>query len=92
MLGRYGSARLPYHHIVATIAFRGDDWRVAVSDGDGQKADHDTDNIPFNDGNWHFLLATFDRDGDMTMYQDGVQVGSDNMADVGSLDLSLIHI
>ena len=46
-----------------TIAFRGDDWRVAISDGDGQKADYDTDGIPFNDGEWHFLLATFDRDG-----------------------------
>ena len=61
-----------------TIAFRGDNWRVAVSDGAGNKADARTQDlgIPFNDGEWHFLLTTFDRDGAMTMYQDGVEVAS----------------
>ena len=48
------------------------------------KADSDTDDISFNDGEWHFMTVTFDRDGDMKMYQDGEQVASDSMADVGS--------
>ena len=67
-----------------SIAFKGDKWRVAVSDGDGHKADAETSGIPFNDGEWHFLTATFDRDGDMTMYQDGVAVANSNMTEVGN--------
>ena len=71
-----------------TIAFRGDNWRVAVSDGAGNKADANTsgDGIPFNDGNWHLLSVTFDRDGNMTMYQDGSVVQSASMIGVGSID------
>ncbi|MDO5977303.1 LamG domain-containing protein [Flavivirga spongiicola] len=68
-----------------TIAFRGDNWRVAVSDG-GSKADAATSGVPFNDGNWHLLSVTFDRDGNMTMYQDGSPVQSASMVGVGSID------
>lgn len=76
-----------------TIAFRGDDWRVAISDGAGNKADANTDNVPFNDGDWHLLAVTFDRDGNMTMYQDGVIVASDEMSTVGSIQNDyFIHI
>ncbi|MDO5977355.1 LamG domain-containing protein [Flavivirga spongiicola] len=69
-----------------TVAFRGDNWRVAISDGT-TKADARTAglNIPFNDGDWHFLSATFDRDGDMNMYQDGVLVATEDMSAVGSI-------
>ncbi len=61
-----------------TIAFRGDNWRAVASDGDN-KADIDTDGIPFNDGAWHYLAVTYDRGGDMTMYQDGVAVNNESM-------------
>lgn len=69
-----------------TIAFRGDNWRVAVSDGAGNKADSSTSGVPFNDGSWHVLVVTFDRDGNMTMYQDGNEVASADMSAVGSID------
>ena len=62
-----------------TIAFRGDNWRAVITDND-EKADLSTDGIPFNDGAWHYLAVTFDRDGDMTMYQDGIAVESESMA------------
>lgn len=67
-----------------SIAFRNNNWRVAVSNGAGKKADARTQglNIPFNDGKWHLLVATFDRDGDMIMYQDGNQVAKASMAGV----------
>lgn len=68
-----------------TIAFLGDKWRVAVSDG-SSKADARTSGVPFNDGSWHLLGVTFDRDGNMTMYQDGIVVASADMSGVGSID------
>lgn len=70
-----------------TAAFRGDNWRLAVSDGMGNKADARTEGlgIAFNDGSWHQLAVTFDRDGNMTMYQDGVEVASADMSAVGDI-------
>ena len=62
-----------------TVAFRGDNWRAVASDGN-EKVDMDTDGIPFNDGAWHYLAITYDRGGDMTMYQDGLAVNSESMA------------
>ena len=62
-----------------TIAFRGDNWRAVASDGT-EKVDIDTDGIPFNDGQWHLLAVTYDRSGDMTMYQDGLPVASESMS------------
>ena len=68
-----------------TIAFRGGNWRVATSDGAGNKADANNDS-GFNDGAWHLVTTTFDRDGDMKMYVDGAMVASTSMAAVGNTD------
>ena len=65
-----------------TIAHRGDNWRVATADG-STKADTNYDGA-YNDGNWHYLAVTFDRDGNMTLYQDGVSVATESMAGVGN--------
>ena len=65
-----------------TIAFRGDNWRVATSDG-VTKADTNYDGS-FNDGDWHYIVTTFDRDGSMTLYQDGTSVASASMAGIGN--------
>ena len=67
-----------------TIAFRGSNWRVATSDGT-TKADTDF-NGNFNDGDWHLLTVTFDRDANMTLYQDGKEVASASMAAVGNTE------
>lgn len=67
-----------------TIAHRGSNWRVARSDG-LTKADINYDGA-YNDGDWHFLMVTFDRDGNMTMYQDGVALASADMSGVGGAD------
>ena len=66
-----------------TLAFRGDNWRAVISDG-ATKADISTDGVPFNDGKWHLLTATFDRDGDMKIYQDGQVVANASMMAVGN--------
>lgn len=68
-----------------SIAFRGDNWRVAKSDGEGNKADTNADSA-FNDGDWHYLMVTFDRDGDMTMYEDGIAVAAEDMSSVGNTE------
>jgi hypothetical protein len=71
-----------------TIAFKGDEWRAVASDG-GNKADEGTDSDVdphFNDGAWHLLAVTYDRDGDMTLYQDGVAMLSGDMSAVGSIE------
>lgn len=74
-----------------TIAHRGNNWRVATADG-ATKADADNDGA-YNDGDWHFLMVTFDRDGNMSMYQDGALSTSTSMAAVGSTDSgNNIHI
>ncbi|MCM4152728.1 LamG domain-containing protein [Arenibacter sp. N53] len=65
-----------------TIAFRGDNWRVATSDG-VTKADTNYDGS-FNDGEWHYIVTTFDRDGSMTLYQDGASVASASMTGIGN--------
>ncbi len=75
-------------NIGLTIAFKGDEWRAVASDGEN-KADLGTDSDvdpAFNDGQWHLLVVTYDRDGDMTMYQDGVAMQNESMAAVGSIN------
>ena len=67
-----------------TIAHRDNNWRVARADG-ATKADINHDGA-YNDGDWHFLMVTFDRDGNMTMYQDGASVSSADMSAVGGVD------
>ena len=66
------------------MAFVGESWKLNAGDGANRI---DIDGGVINDGNWHFLTATFDRDGSATIYQDGQSVGSANMSaltDMGS--------
>ncbi|TKG97395.1 LamG domain-containing protein [Puteibacter caeruleilacunae] len=71
-----------------TIAFLEGNWRAVVSDGQGHKADVRTTDAgkSFNNGSWHLLVVTYDRDGNMTMYQDGEEIGSADMSEVGDID------
>lgn len=39
-------------------------------------------------GGWHHILVTYDRDGDMTLYVDGVNDGSWDISGVGDIDNS----
>lgn len=64
------------------FAFRGDDWKLNAGDGSNRI---DIDGAVINDGNWHFLVATFDRDGNATIYQDGISIGSTDMSGIGDM-------
>ncbi|MCT4586926.1 MAG: LamG domain-containing protein [Carboxylicivirga sp.] len=65
------------------MAYKGDVWKINVADADGNRKDVDGQAI--NDGEWHLLMATFDRDGELILYQDGKKVGSTSIAGAGSL-------
>lgn len=57
-------------------------WKMNIGDGSNRV---DIDGGSINDDNWHFLVATFDRDGDVTIYQDGVAVGNKDMSSIGDI-------
>lgn len=61
-------------------------WKVNIGDGSHRA---DLNGGVINDGNWHHLAVTFDRDSVMTLYQDGERLGSTSIANVGSIDAGL---
>lgn len=69
------------------ISFRfasGPEWKVNIGDGDN-RVDIDTGG-EIADNEWHTLSVTFDRDGLMTMYEDGVEIASAEIAGIGNID------
>lgn len=60
----------------------GPEWKVNVADGSNRL---DINGNVLSDGSWHHLAATFDRDGLLSIYADGVLVGSDDLSGVGDI-------
>jgi hypothetical protein len=69
------------------VAFTGEKWKINIADGNGNRRDADGNAI--NDGEWHLLMVTFDRDGEMIAYQDGVPVSAVDMSAVGDMNSGL---
>ena len=70
------------------IALATDNQGIDVNVGDGtNRADLQAGNL--NDGAWHHIAATFDRDGQVSLYVDGVLQQSTSMANVGNIDNTL---
>jgi len=66
--------------------YQGQYWKVNVGDG--------TDRLDISGGSltaneWHHLAVSFDRDGLMTAYEDGVFVGFENMNGIDNIDSGL---
>ena len=61
------------------LAFNGNSIKVNAGSG-GNRADVNGSKA-MNDGAWHHVLATFDRDGDMELFLDGISQGTDVLAD-----------
>jgi hypothetical protein len=59
-------------------------WKVNVGDGSSRADANGSAGI--DDGQWHTLSATFDLDGMMRLYTDGVFVAEENMSGVGNLN------
>ncbi len=71
------------------VSKRGSSWCINVSDGEGNRADVTSNGPAITDGEWHLLTATFDRDGDVVIYQDGAEVGRTDMSSIGNIESGL---
>jgi hypothetical protein len=60
----------------------GPEWKVNAGDGTN-RVDINANTI--TDGQWHHLAASFDRDGLLSVYADGVLQGSADMSAVGDM-------
>ena len=61
----------------------GPEWKVNIGDGIN-RADINTGGLIANN-QWHTLSVSFDRDGYMKMYQDGILLDSVNISSVGDI-------
>ncbi|HOJ60787.1 MAG TPA: PQQ-binding-like beta-propeller repeat protein [bacterium] len=68
------------------FATGGGHWKANLADG---RRRVDMDGGVIDDNHWHHIAVTFDRDGQMTLYQDGVSLGSRDIAGLGSIDTGL---
>ena len=69
------------------LSFRfasGPEWKINIGDG-SNRIDMDTGG-EIADNEWHHLAATFDRDGQLSMYEDGVLISSVDMSTIGDID------
>ena len=73
---------------ILSIDSSGSQWTANAADGTN-RSDAYSNGPLLSDNQWHHLAVTFDRDGQMVMYQDGAQVGSASMAGVGSINSGL---
>ncbi|MBI9063350.1 MAG: LamG domain-containing protein [Marinilabiliaceae bacterium] len=69
------------------FAYIGYNWKLNLGDGAGNRVDLSGPAV--NDGKWHLLTATFDRDGDVVIYQDMVEIARKDMSSFGSMDSGL---
>ena len=71
------------------IAGAGDGhWQWNIGDGSG-RADYDGPAAQLNDGTWHHLLVSHDRDGMADLYFDGTRAASRDISGIGNIDSGL---
>jgi hypothetical protein len=62
------------------------EWNI----GDGSnRVDFDATNVPVNDGSWHHIVVTHDRDGDAEFFLNGRKVGAATISHLGNIDSGL---
>ena len=65
----------------------GEDGRWQWNMGDGaDRADYDGPAHQIDDGAWHLLTVTHDRDGEAVLYFDGAEVARESIAAIGDID------
>ena len=72
--------------VISTTYPSGPQWKVNIGDGNN-RADIAGGNI--DDDQWHHLAVSFDRDGLMTAYQDGIYIGQADISNIGNIDAGL---
>ncbi|MES9858379.1 MAG: alkaline phosphatase family protein, partial [Sedimenticola sp.] len=66
----------------------GSHWQWNFKGASGSRADYENGGT-INDGQWHHITVTHDRDGNAVFYHDGVPVGSVSIVGQGSVDSGL---
>ncbi|MBP6573516.1 MAG: alkaline phosphatase family protein [Flavobacteriales bacterium] len=61
----------------------GFNWKFNLGDGTDRV---DLTGLPINDGEWHHLAVTCDRDGEARIFQDGLLMGSADMSAIGDVN------
>ncbi len=70
------------------FSFSGGTWKVNVGDGrSGTRVDVNGNNV--SDNEWHMLSATFDRDGNLNIYENGTLVGTKSVAGIDDITTGL---
>jgi len=70
------------------FSFSGGTWKVNVGDG-GSGTRVDVNGSDISDNEWHTLSATFDRDGDLKLFEDGELAGSASLSGIGDITTGL---
>ena len=60
-------------------------WKVNIGDGDNRADANGAAGV--SDGQWHTLSCSFDRDGSMRLYTDGVFSAEEDIGGIGNLDV-----
>ncbi|MEC8635638.1 MAG: alkaline phosphatase family protein [Bacteroidota bacterium] len=60
-------------------------WKVNIGDGDDRADANGAAGV--SDGQWHTLSCSFDRDGSMRLYTDGVFSAEEDISGIGNLDV-----
>lgn len=60
-------------------------WKVNIGDGNERADANGADGI--SDGQWHTLSCSFDRDGMMRLYTDGVFSSEEDISGIGAIDV-----
>jgi len=60
-------------------------WKVNIGDGDERADANGSSGVA--DGQWHTLSCSFDRDGMMRLYTDGVFSAEEDISEVGDIDV-----
>lgn len=63
-------------------------WQWNMGDG-ASRVDYDGPAGEINDGNWHLLIVTHDRDGNATLYYDGAKVATRDISGIGDITSGL---
>ncbi|MBI9061489.1 MAG: alkaline phosphatase family protein [Marinilabiliaceae bacterium] len=64
----------------------GTSWKVNLGDGAHRI---DVNGGTINDGKWHHIAVSCDRDGEVVLYQDGEKIGSAAMSSIGDMNSGL---
>ncbi len=69
------------------LFYRGNDWKVNINGSGGSRVDANSNAPNINDGRWHHLAAVFDRDGMLSLYQDGFMTNQVSIAGLNNLSI-----